>query len=243
MQEEEGPHFLLNRERLLRQWQWRFISLLGYCHKKLVVSGLCEAPLGSNLYQGWSHRESMPSLFPILSWRIPGGWTPTKSQRQRNPLMRTTWASPEGGELGEEDVEGQKEQAWLSREGEVGLISQQCSLMGTKKGLHLLCPFCCLGKQILLLFIFPTEDKDSGRVLLRDKPWSSLHPSLRRGIRSHMLKITTRLHPQTSLGLSRSECMGRKNSRFLFELNVFKIQATLLCMSFLETKGSWKIRK
>lgn len=39
--------------------------------------------------------------------------------------MWTTWASPEGGKLGKEDVEGQKEQAWLSGEGEVGLISQQ----------------------------------------------------------------------------------------------------------------------
>lgn len=158
--------------------------------------------------------------------------------------MRTTWASPEGGELGKEDVEGQKEQVWLSGEGEMGNGSHFSAVFsdGYKKGPSSALPILLLG-QILLLFIFPTEDKDSGRVLLRDKPWSSLHPSLRRGIRSHMFKITTRLHPQTSLGLSRSECMGRKNSRFLFELKVFKIQATLLCMSFLETKGSWKIRK
>lgn len=147
------------------------------------------------------------------------------------------------------DVEGQKEQAWLSGEGEVGLISQQCSLMGTEKGLHLLCPFCCLANRFCCFLYSPQKtDRDSGRVLLRDKPQSSpcpifLHPSLRRGIRSHMFKITTRLHPQTRLGLSRSECMGRKKSRFLFELKVFNIQAILLCMSFLETKGSWKISK
>lgn len=147
------------------------------------------------------------------------------------------------------DVEGQKEQAWLSGEGEVGLISQQCSLMGTEKGLHLLCPFCCLGKQILLLFIFPTEDRQRLRYGPAQRQTTVIPmphlPTLQpqRGIRSHMFKITTRLHPQTRLGLSRSECMGRKKSRFLFELKVFNIQATLLCMSFLETKGSWKITK
>ena len=102
--------------------------------------------------------------------------------------------------------------------------------------------FCCF------LYSPQKTDKDSGRVLLRDKLRSSpyptfLHPSLRRGIRSRMFKITTRLHPQTHLGLLRSECMGRKRSRFLFELKVFNIQATLPCMSVLETKGSWETRK
>ena len=157
MQEEEGPRFLLNRERLLRQWQWRFISLLGYCHKKPVVSGLREAPLGSNVYQGWSHGESMPSLFPILSWRIPGGWTPTKSQRQRNPLMRTTWASPEGGELGKEDVEGQKEQVWLSGEGEMGNGSHFSAVFsdGYKKGPSSALPILLLGQTDSVALYIP----------------------------------------------------------------------------------------
>ena len=156
--------------------------------------------------------------------------------------MWTTWASPEGGGPGKEGC-GRAKGAGLALWGR-GSGSHFSAVFsdGYRKGPSPALP-------ILLLFIFPTEDRQRLRYGPAQRQTTVIPmphlPTLQpqRGIRSHMFKITTRLHPQTRLGLSRSECMGRKKSRFLFELKVFNIQATLLCMSFLETKGSWKITK
>lgn len=73
--------------------------------------------------------------------------------------MRTTWASPEGGGPGKEGC-GRAKGAGLALWGR-GSGSHFSAVFsdGYRKGPSSALPILLLGEQILLLFIFPTEDR------------------------------------------------------------------------------------
>lgn len=135
--------------------------------------------------------------------------------------MRTTWASPEG--------ESQVKRMWKAKRSRLGSpekegISPSVVFSGwVQKGLHLLCPSCCLGKQILLLFIFPTEDRQKTQVgSCLETNCSHAHappsytPASEGGSEASCLKLhLSSIHKFICRGLLRSECMNKEADFFL----------------------------
>lgn len=76
-------------------------------------------------------------------------------------------------------------------------------------------------------------------------PPSRTPASNKQGIGSHKVKITAGFYKCAGLGLRRLACMRKRKQGFAFFIQErgYNLQATLTWVSFLDTKGKWKIRK